>query len=146
MESPTAEPRLKVAQPGSDDDLTDEQIQVLLKEAEARLRATSLPANEGSTSQTHISRLRVDKAAKPYVQERKGIAIAEQGKLLDQKQRNLANHVRKVEDPVTVRKRKLEEKRATAGSDWYGLPKTGMLHFPLKDCPCLMRKIIPYLS
>jgi len=130
MEAPTVEVSAEVAQLDSDDDLTDEQIQSLLKEAEARLRSTTSPVNRGSTSQVHISRLHVDKAAEPYVQEKKGIAIAEQGRLLNQQQRNLANHVRKVEDPVAVRKRKLEEKKATAGSDWYNLPKTGMSHIP----------------
>jgi len=130
MEAPTVEVPAEVAQLDSDDDLTDEQIQSLLKEAEARLRATTSPVNGGSALQAHIPRLHVDKAAEPYVQERKGIAIAEQGRLLNQQLRNLANHVRKVEGPVAVRKRKLEEKKATAGSDWFNLPKTGMSHIP----------------
>jgi len=128
MEPPTADLPTERWQLDSDDDMSDEQIHALLKEAEARLRTTTTLATGDTVPHFHLPKFNVEKVGNHYVHEIKGIALADKQKLLNEQQRALANHVRKVEDPVAVKKKKLEEKKATAGSDWYNMPKTGTLH------------------
>ncbi|KAF1985922.1 Fcf2-domain-containing protein [Aulographum hederae CBS 113979] len=106
------------------DDLSDEQIQTLLQEAETRIREKQTAAENHSAAAIRIPKLKAGELAKPYVTKNGEVAIADQTRLLDNEQRLLSNKPRRVEDPVVVQQKKIAEKKATAGADWFNLPKT----------------------
>jgi len=89
--------------PLDDEELSDTEIQRLLKEAEIRLRATS-----GSTELTDavdtkekrklLPKLHSELQTKPYIQEKNGIALADPAHLVAADQRKLADTPWSVED------------------------------------------------
>ncbi|KXT13709.1 hypothetical protein AC579_8104 [Pseudocercospora musae] len=112
--------------PHSEDDLTDEQIEELLARATARLqeKAKDRQLTKHTVQTRNLPKLDAGDLEKPYVSTKGSVATIDSSRLLDQKQRKKAEGIRKVEDPVAARKVADEKRKATAGSDWFNLPKT----------------------
>ena len=91
-----------------DEELTDEQIHALLKDAEHRMRehsSSTLTQHEKDTSFKGLPKPRAEHVEEPYIQTNGDIASVDQSRLLPANQRKLANKVRKIEDPIMVKKR-----------------------------------------
>ncbi|KAF2107507.1 Fcf2 pre-rRNA processing-domain-containing protein [Lophiotrema nucula] len=103
----------------TDGELSPEDIRQLLSEAEARMRNKQQPASQSSNIK--LPRLQANVEHK-YL---KSDGTIDQSKLVNENDRVLADRtVKKIEDPAAYKKKKLEEKKATAGTDWYNLPRT----------------------
>ena len=91
----------------TDEDISDEQIDQLLKRAEVRLREQ---ANSQDRPNQSISLPRTSRSElpAPYVQTRDQIAQVDPKRLLSENDRWLANSVKKVEDPLEVKRKKYE--------------------------------------
>ncbi|KAK7547047.1 Fcf2 pre-rRNA processing-domain-containing protein [Phyllosticta citricarpa] len=142
---PTRE--LDHALPSDDEDLSEDQIQALLKQAEVRLRDKATSAHQlqpFSASAFKLPKLDAGEIASPYLRTNGEVARINSAKLLDSQQRDLANqNIRKVEDPVAVRKKKIEERKATAGDKWFNLPKTDLTPELKRDLQLLkMRNVL----
>ena len=95
----------------SEDDLSAEQIHDLLKEAENRMRAKNTSAQKSrDSSESHFTlpKLNTGVIAKPYIRREGDVARVDSSRLLDQQDRGLSNDIRKVEDPLQVKKRLAE--------------------------------------
>ncbi|KAK5112697.1 hypothetical protein LTR85_011208 [Meristemomyces frigidus] len=124
------------------EDLSDEQIEELLARATARLQQ-SASVREAASNAFSFPKLNAGKLDKPYVSTKGDIASLDAPRLLEEKQRKQANGIRKVEDPVTAEKMTLEKKKATAGSDWYDLPRTDLTPELKRDLQLLkMRNVL----
>lgn len=92
-------------------ELTDDQIEQLLQQAEERIRnpsstALTLPP---ATKSSSLKRKHDESGLPtPYIQTNGGIARADPRRLIEESTRQQANGIRKVEDPLVVKKRKLE--------------------------------------
>ncbi|KAF2773486.1 Fcf2-domain-containing protein [Teratosphaeria nubilosa] len=130
----------------ADGDLSDEQIEQLLATASARLQEKSHSKDLAKTNPRNsytFPKLNAGKLEKPYVSSRGEVALIDAPRLLEQKQRKLADGIRKVEDPVASKKLALEKKKATAGSDWFNLPKTDLTPELKRDLQLLkMRNVL----
>lgn len=130
----------------SEDDLSAEQIHDLLKEAENRMRAKNTSAQKSrDSSESHFTlpKLNTGVIAKPYIRREGDVARVDSSRLLDQQDRGLSNDIRKVEDPLQVKKRLAEENKATAGSSWFNLPRTDLTSELKRDLQLLkMRGIL----
>ncbi|KAF2151199.1 rRNA-processing protein FCF2 [Myriangium duriaei CBS 260.36] len=109
-----------------DEALTDEQMVAMLQNAETRLRQKE---QESGSSRDELKsfnfpKLSTGEIAKSHVRtvQHGAVKLREQ----DQVQEKSSQGMRKVEDPVTVRKRLAENKKASAGERWYNLPKTDL--------------------
>ncbi|TKA57858.1 hypothetical protein B0A49_08604, partial [Cryomyces minteri] len=128
------------------EDLSDDQIQELLKQAESRLRQKA--ANTALTQRDTLSGFRIPRLdpgtlTQPYVQSNGDIARVNSARLLDETDRKLSNRPRKVEDPVVVKKKIAEEKKATAGPQWFDLPRTDLTPELKRDLQLLkMRSVL----
>ncbi|MCJ1287607.1 hypothetical protein MMC26_006959 [Xylographa opegraphella] len=129
--------------PGS---LSDEQIDLLLRNAEARLSGHLRDQNETSilnvqTGQAKIpvGRLRLDLGTMrgPYVIVNRDIAKADTHRLLDDHERQLSSKIRRFEDPLTVTKKVIKSSKETAGPDWLNLPRTNLTHDLKRDLQLL---------
>lgn len=90
-----------------DEDPTDEQIEELLARASARLKEnpTSKEVAKGNGTQMYnFPKLETGNLPKPYISNNTEVATVDAPRLLEQKQRNQANGIRKVEDPVHAKK------------------------------------------
>ncbi|KAK3713925.1 dTDP-fucopyranose mutase [Vermiconidia calcicola] len=119
----------KTSRSHNDEDLTDEQIEQLLARATARLQEKSKSKDVVKLSEGNkytFPKLETGRLEQPYVSTKDGIATLDSPRLLDEKHRKQANGVRKVEGPLTAKKLAQEKKQATAGSNWYDLPKTNL--------------------
>ncbi|KAF2231898.1 nucleolus protein required for cell viability [Viridothelium virens] len=129
-----------------DEDLADDQIHQLLEEAQTRLRAqrsTALARSGKDLSFKGLPRLDASATEKPYIKNDGGVARIDQSRLLSDNQRNLANGIRKIEDPVVMKKRAITDKKAAAGSDWFNLPKTNLTPELKRDLQLLkMRNVL----
>ncbi|KAK8199218.1 Fcf2 pre-rRNA processing-domain-containing protein [Phyllosticta capitalensis] len=130
--------------PSDDEDLSEDQIQALLKQAEVSLRDKAASAHQVqsfSASNFKLPKLDAGEIATPYIQTNGEVARVNSAKLLDSQQRDLANQqIRKVEDPVAVRKKQIE---ATAGDKWFNLPKTDLTPELKRDLQLLkMRNVL----
>ncbi|KAI9689601.1 MAG: hypothetical protein M1822_010253 [Bathelium mastoideum] len=129
-----------------DEDLTEDQVHTLLKEAEIRIRernANALTRNRKDEHFKGLPKLGASSIEKPYIQNDGGIARIDQSRLLPTEERKMANGVRKVEDPIALKKRAIKEKKATAGSDWFNLPKTDLTPELKRDLQLLkMRNVL----
>ncbi|KAK4543120.1 hypothetical protein LTR36_005897 [Oleoguttula mirabilis] len=127
-------------------DLSDEQIEELLARATARLQQKANEVVLASSDEKHtfsFPKLNAGKLDKPYVSTKGDIASLDASRLLEEKQRKQANGIRKVEDPVTTKKTALEKKKATAGSDWFDLPRTDLTPELKRDLQLLkMRNVL----
>jgi len=115
------------------DDLSDQQIHRLLRDAEQRLRAR--PAGPLHVARAHggqltplpkFPQINPGDIPQPYVNSTGEVARIDSPRLLTLQGKGLADTPRRVEDPVKVKKRLVKEKIATAGPDWYNLPRTNL--------------------
>ncbi|SMR56830.1 unnamed protein product [Zymoseptoria tritici ST99CH_3D1] len=112
-----------------DDELSDEQIEQLLARATARLQEKSKQTQLIQKNESHsytFPKLDAGALEKPYVTTKGDIATVDSSRLLKEKLRKQAEGIRKVEDPVTSKKALEEQKKATAGPQWFDLPKTNL--------------------
>ena len=89
--------------PLDDEELSDTEIQRLLKEAEIRLRATSgstelTDAADTKEKRKPLPKLHSGLQTKAYIQEKNGIALADPARLVAADQRKLADTLWSVED------------------------------------------------
>jgi len=93
-----------------EEDLSDEQMQVMLaRAAERRQNNASLKLADSTSSKTFsFPKLNTGEIAKPYVSTTGSVAQVDSSRLLQEKDRVLSNKIRKVEDPVVVQKKKAE--------------------------------------
>jgi len=96
----------------TDEDLSDEQIEQLLKQAETRLRQQQYFSKHDSRYVPTIpsaGKLDISTLPQPYVQTDGEVARVDSQKILDERQRKIADGaIRTVEDPLVIRKRTLE--------------------------------------
>ncbi|KAI9646939.1 dTDP-fucopyranose mutase [Ciborinia camelliae] len=111
----------------ADNDLSDIQIQQLLKDAEERMRnAKQVIVSDDSSTKFSLPNLGKSStsAIVPYIKSAGQAAHVDSSQLVPVKDRKLANGVRIVEDPVVTKAKALKAKQATAGAKWYNMPKT----------------------
>jgi len=92
-------------------DMTDEQMQALLEQATNRLRqGSSLQSLEKEDERRYaFPRLEVGDLPRTYTTvSKKGVVQIQTSNRKQEKDRPLANQIRKVEDPVAVRNRQAE--------------------------------------
>lgn len=92
-------------------DITDEQIDQLLLRAEERLRdpASALERLDKDFSVLRQTRkLNTSGLPAPYVVLNGEVAIADPRRLVEESTRTMANGIRRVEDPLVTKRRKLE--------------------------------------
>lgn len=89
-------------------DLSEEQIEQLLQQVEARLRSEAQPVLRVRNVIQRTSKLDLSVLPRPYVQMNGQIARAESRRLIEDKDRKLAGAIRKVEDPVAMKQNKLK--------------------------------------
>ncbi|KAI4702830.1 hypothetical protein J4E89_010167 [Alternaria sp. Ai002NY15] len=142
MELPTHQPLLAE---DTDEELSDEQIRELLNEAAVRMRAkaaTAQPANK-SDAPFRLPKLQPGHIADTYEKTDGNITRLDHSKLVDKKQQALANGTKKIEDPLQIKKQKQEEKKATAGAQWFNMPKTNLTPELRRDLQLLkMRNVL----
>jgi hypothetical protein len=88
------------------EDLTDEQMEEMLAQATTRLREkeeSKIFQTEAPQKYT-FPKLNAGDLEKPYVVSKGHIAEADKARLIDEKYRQTGSLIRKVEDPVAVRK------------------------------------------
>ncbi len=91
-----------------EEDLSEEQIQELLKQAEARLRERAVSKSRPQNATTSLPKLSTGTLEAPYVKVEKNIARVDGSRLLDPNLRALSNQVRKVEEPVRQKQKQAE--------------------------------------
>jgi hypothetical protein len=93
-----------------DGELTDEQMQAMLARAAKRRQEMAVTKfADDSTNKTYtFPKLNTGDIAKPYVSTTGDVAQVDSSRLLQEKDRVLANKVRKVEDPVVLKKKAAE--------------------------------------
>ena len=107
MELPTHQPLLAE---DTDEDLSDEQMRELLNEAAVRMRAKAATAPPVSKSDApfRLPKLQPGHIADTYEKTDGNITRLDHSKLVDKKQQALANGIKKIEDPLQIKKQKQE--------------------------------------
>ncbi|KAF2639087.1 Fcf2-domain-containing protein [Massarina eburnea CBS 473.64] len=126
----------------TDEELTDEQVQQTLADASRRMRETqtSVAAKDAPFK---LPKLNPGHVADNLLKTQGSITRLDSSKLINEKEQSLANGIKKIEDPIAVKKQKQEEKKATAGSDWFNLPRTDMTPELRRDLQLLkMRNVL----
>ncbi|KAJ5921553.1 Fcf2 pre-rRNA processing [Penicillium verhagenii] len=139
-------------QPQEEVDLTDDQVQQLLLEAESRLRGSDLQLVQDSdiasirVTRTHgtdsvydsIPKLTPGTTLEPYVRQSHDFATADTAQLVDQKQKKLSNSLHLIQQA-----KKSTKDKATAGPQWFDLPKTELTTELKRDLQLLrMRSVL----
>ncbi|BCR89076.1 Fcf2 domain-containing protein [Aspergillus chevalieri] len=138
-------------QPHTEVDMTDDEIQKLLHEAENRLRAPgSKPTqdsrlqmskgNENEDASSLIPKLSTNHSLQPYVHETNEVAMLDPLRISDSRQKNVPNF-----DPTKTRTNTSGKKKEkpSAGDDWFNLPKTEMTPELKRDLQLLrMRSVL----
>ncbi|KAF4632592.1 hypothetical protein G7Y89_g5531 [Cudoniella acicularis] len=152
------------------EDLSDEQLRQLLKDAEQRLRAasavntrnasqdaslvalqkrfcslyaTTLNPRSSLLSIFSIPKVASGRSIPSYITKTDQGAHINSSLLVKPEERKLANGIRRVEDPVVVKAKFAKAKKSTAGSDWYELPKTNLTPELKRDLQLLrMRSVL----
>ncbi|KAI6716379.1 hypothetical protein JHW43_001157 [Diplocarpon mali] len=150
----------------SDQDLSDEQVKQLLKDAELRLRhkAKQVRASTPSTLESSLPRIVVENSVQPYIKPTQKGSQVDPSHCVTKQDRKLANGIRLVEDPIVLKKRveenpvptcqrrsvftpslanRYQEKKATAGADWFNMPRTNLTPELKRDLQLLrMRDVL----
>jgi hypothetical protein len=93
----------------TDEDLTDEQIRELLNEAAVRMRAKAAAQPVAATEAPFkLPKLKPGHIADTYEKTDGNITRLDHSKLVDKKQQTLANGIKKIEDPLQIKKQKKE--------------------------------------
>ena len=95
----------------TDEELSDQQVKELLKEAAERMRAKQPSAVPEAPFK--LPKLRPGHVADTYEKTEGNITRLDHSKLIDKKQLALANGIKKIDDPLTD-KRQRKEVRATS--------------------------------
>ncbi|KNG52569.1 rrna-processing protein fcf2 [Stemphylium lycopersici] len=139
MELPTHQPLVE----DTDEDLSDEQIRELLNEAAVRMRAKAAQPAAKSEAPFKLPKLTPGHIADTYEKTDGNITRLDHSKLVDKNQKALANGIKKIEDPLQIKKQKQEEKKATAGAQWFNMPKTDLTSELRRDLQLLkMRSVL----
>jgi len=127
----------------ADEDMSDNQLRQLLKDAELRLKAAKGRRNNRDNALQSIPKFDSGKSVTSYIQRTSQGAQVDNSYSVKPEERKLANGIRRVEDPVAVKAKAAEAKKATAGSDWYNLPKTNLTPELKRDLQLLrMRSVL----
>ncbi|KAM5456915.1 dTDP-fucopyranose mutase [Microsporum audouinii] len=118
-----------------EEELSEEQIQSLLLEAETRLKKVSHSSGkkdygdgvislatgevDDSASRPRIPNLNHTQSIQPYVQQSNSIAVIDKSKLVPESAKKLAETIHTVEQPLVKNKEK-----PNSGPKWFNLPKT----------------------
>ncbi|CAP80093.1 Pc12g04660 [Penicillium rubens Wisconsin 54-1255] len=106
---------------GVQENLTDDQIQQLLLEAEARLKGpNALTTQNDDLASLRIPKLSPGSSLEAYIRQGDDVATVDAAKIVDQKQKELANSLR------VAGIKKVNTDKPTAGPEWFNLPKTEM--------------------
>ncbi|KAI9836678.1 MAG: hypothetical protein M1819_001314 [Sarea resinae] len=134
------------------EDLSDLQIKQLLSEAEGRLNSfypaatqdgINLPTNIGRAVVTSFPKLDAGEIPSSYVHSHNDVAHVDSASLLGDRDRELSGKPRQVEDPALAKERIKQEKKATAGSQWFNLPRTNLTPELKRDLQLLhMRSVL----
>ncbi|CAG8009023.1 unnamed protein product [Penicillium nalgiovense] len=121
---------------GVQEDLTDDQIQQLLLEAEARLKGpNALTTQNDDLASLRIPKLSPGSSLEAYIRQGDDVATVDAAKIADQKQKELAKSLRVAEiKKVNTRLMRRNQSvlgcaapdKPTAGPEWFNLPKTEM--------------------
>ncbi|KAL8795999.1 MAG: hypothetical protein Q9195_001575 [Heterodermia aff. obscurata] len=129
-----------------DETITDEQIEQLLQNAERRAsNSEQLAHSQGQNAHPPSKKhhLRTGDLPSPYIKVNGGVAHTDASRMLSDKDRFLAGTVRRVEDQVLMKAKLVKEKKATAGSDWFNLPRTDLTPELKRDLQLLkMRDVL----
>lgn len=99
---------------GGDEDLSDTQIEKLLARATARLKSKPSAQSQDvltlddDTPTYSFPKLATGQLESAYVSQAKGGATLDSKRLIDSKDRELANGARKVQNPIAVRQAALD--------------------------------------
>ncbi|KAL4782738.1 Fcf2 pre-rRNA processing-domain-containing protein [Aspergillus varians] len=140
-------PELVRVQSHNDGDLTDDNIQQLLAEAEQRLRKGIVgTANDSIThpqpEQTfpNIPKLSSGSSLMPYVRQHSDLAVIDTTRIIDPL---VNNRNRPASSGRTVLNSRSKKDKPTAGSDWFNLPETVLTPELKRDLQLLrMRSIL----
>ncbi|CAO2649372.1 Nn.00g067570.m01.CDS01 [Neocucurbitaria sp. VM-36] len=129
----------------TDEELSNEQVRELLNQAAQRMRAkaASQPVTTADAP-FKLPKLKPGHIADTYERTKGNITRLDHSKLIDRKQQALADGIKKLEDPIQVKKqKKQEETRATAGAQWFNMPKTELTPELRRDLQLLkMRNVL----
>jgi hypothetical protein len=101
----------------TDEDMSDEQIRELLNEAATRMRAKAAGKPTATPDAPfRLPKLRPGHLADTYEKTDGSITRLDHSKLIDKKQQALANGIKKIEDPLAVKKQKIEVRANTIRS------------------------------
>ncbi|KAH7087350.1 Fcf2 pre-rRNA processing-domain-containing protein [Paraphoma chrysanthemicola] len=128
----------------TDEEMSDEQVRELLNEAAARMRSKAAgKPTSALDAPLKLPRLRPGHLADTLEKTEGNITRLDHSKLVDKKQQALANGIKKIDDPLAVKKQKYEEKKATAGAQWFNMPKTDLTPELQRDLQLLkMRNVL----
>ncbi|KAL2068327.1 hypothetical protein VTL71DRAFT_16425 [Oculimacula yallundae] len=130
----------------ADEDLSDEQLKQLLKDAEQRLRnkgKQQMQISTASSLESSLPKITVENPIVSYIKSTKTGPQVDRSHLVTEQERKLANGSRIVEDPIMIKKRAEEEKKATAGANWFNMPKTNLTPELKRDLQLLrMRDVL----
>jgi hypothetical protein len=108
----------------TDEDMSDEQVRELLNEAAARMQAKAAGKSTATSNVPFkLPRLKPGHLADTYEKTDGNITRLDHSKLVDQEQQALANGIKKIDDPLAVKKQKKIEVCTTLlipQMDWYG--------------------------
>ncbi|KAL6228883.1 hypothetical protein BDW75DRAFT_124892 [Aspergillus navahoensis] len=139
-------PELPNAQSQDHAELTDDNIQQLLAEAEKRLRDGTVGTADDSVARRHseqilpnIPKMSSGASLKPYVRQHNDVAVIDTTRIIDPLVRN-GTHSFANERAVPKANKK---DKPNAGSDWFDLPKTELTPELKRDLQLLrMRSIL----
>lgn len=101
--------------PQHEEELSDEQMQEMLAQAARRRKENAssvalVDKDDGvvKAGQFNFPKLNTGEMVQPYVSDAGDVATVDRSRLLGEQDRKLSNQIRKVEDPVAVKKKMLE--------------------------------------
>ena len=101
----------------TDEELSNEQIRELLNEAERRMRAKQAASPPTAPDAPFkLPKLQPGHVADSYLKTENGVRKLDPSKLISENDRVLAHGIKKIEDPVQVKKQKAEVRAATTVS------------------------------
>ncbi|SLM35776.1 Fcf2 pre-rRNA processing [Lasallia pustulata] len=135
-----------------DESLGQDQIRKLLRDAEIRLRGSVLGRASVTTTApskdvagnlaVSLPKLDPGKVALLYINSHGETARVDARRLLNDRERDLSGKPRRVEDPVLALENIKKEKKATAGSDWFNLPRSNLTPELKRDLQLLKMRAI----
>ena len=99
--------------PQHEEELSDEQMQEMLAQAAKRRQEKASVAlfdkdDKDKANQFNFPKLNTGEMVQPYVSNGGDVATVDRSRLLAEQDRKLSNQIRKVEDPVAIKKKTLE--------------------------------------